>query len=79
MFSDQGLAQLLANGFYNPGVPNGLTLAQMDKDGDGKVSFEEFVGYYRLTAAQVLRAQPVQPDASNGAAVTEARCSNCST
>ena len=72
VFSDQGMSQLLANGFYNPGVPSGLTLVRMDKDGDGKVSFEEFVAYYNLTAAQVLRAQPVQPDATNGAAVTEA-------
>ena len=71
-FSDQGMVQLLANGFYNPGVPSGVTLARLDRDGDGKVSFEEFVAYYRLTRTQVLRAQPVQPDANNNAAVTEA-------
>jgi Ca2+-binding EF-hand superfamily protein len=72
VFSDQGMAQLLANGFYNPGAPSGLTLARMDEDGDGKVSFEEFIAYYTLTAAQVLHTQPVQPDVNNNATSTEA-------
>jgi Ca2+-binding EF-hand superfamily protein len=72
VFSDQGLNQLLANGFYQPGATAAPSLADMDKDGDGKVSFEEFVAYYRLTRTQVLRAQPVQPDVNNNAAVTEA-------
>jgi Ca2+-binding EF-hand superfamily protein len=72
VFSDQGLNQLLANGFYQPGATAMPTLPDMDKDGDGKVSFEEFVAYYRLTRTQVLRAQPVQPEANNNGAVTEA-------
>ncbi len=72
VFSDQGMTQLLANGFYQPASNAAPTLDRLDKDGDGKVSFEEFVGYYSMTAAQVLRAQPLQPDANNNAAVTEA-------
>jgi Ca2+-binding EF-hand superfamily protein len=72
VFSDQGMNQLLANGFYQPGTTAPPTPAQMDKDGDGKVSFDEFVAYYRLTGAQVLRAQPIQPEANNSTAVTEA-------
>src|SRR6266542_2042731 len=72
VFSDQGMAQLLQNGFYQPGNSSGVALARLDKDGDGKVSVEEFVAYYNLTAEQVLRAQPVQPDVNNNAAVTEA-------
>ncbi|WP_193376965.1 EF-hand domain-containing protein [Frigoriglobus tundricola] len=71
-FTEAGMAQLLANGFYQPGVPTGQPLLSMDKDGDGRVSFEEFVAYYNRTATQVLRAQPVQPDPNNGASVTEA-------
>lgn len=72
VFSDQGMTQLLANGFYQPGSTTNPTLSKLDKDGDAKVSFEEFVASYTLTAAQVLRAQPVQPDNTGGAAVTEA-------
>jgi Ca2+-binding EF-hand superfamily protein len=72
VFSDQGMTQLLANGFYQPGTSASPTLARLDRDGDGKVSFEEFVAYYKLTAQQVLRAQPVQPDNNGSAAVTEA-------
>ncbi len=71
-FTESGMGQLLANGFYQPGVPTGQTLQSMDKDEDGRVSFEEFVAYYNKSAAQVLRAQPAQPDANNSAAVTEA-------
>ncbi|MFM8270824.1 MAG: EF-hand domain-containing protein, partial [Gemmata sp.] len=48
------------------------TLKALDQDGDAKVTVEEFVAYYRLSAAQVLRAQPVQPDNAGNAAVTEA-------
>src|SRR5262249_9660470 len=43
-----------------------------DKDGDTKVSFEEFVAYYSTSSSQLLRAMPVQPDVGNNAAVTEA-------
>ncbi len=71
-FSDQGMSQLLANGFYQPGQTTSPTLARMDKDGDGKVTFEEFANSYSMTAAQIIRAQPMQPDYNNNAAVTEA-------
>jgi Ca2+-binding EF-hand superfamily protein len=71
-FSDQGLSQLLANGFYQPGAANAAKLADLDKDEDGKVSFEEFVASYPRTAAQLFRTQPAQPDFTNNAAVTEA-------
>jgi Ca2+-binding EF-hand superfamily protein len=72
VFSDQGMVQLLANGFYQPGGPSAPTLAKLDKDNDGKVSFEEFVGYYSLAGAQLIRSQPITPDNFQNAAVTEA-------
>lgn len=71
-FSDQGLTQLLQNGFYQPGQTASPNFARMDADGDGKVSFEEFANSYTQTAAQVVRAQPMQPDYNNNASVTEA-------
>lgn len=72
VFADQGLTQLLANGFYQPAANGAPALKDLDKDGDAKVSFEEFVAYYKLTAAQVIRPQPVQPDNYQSAAVTAA-------
>jgi Ca2+-binding EF-hand superfamily protein len=71
-FSDTGMAQLLANGFYQPGTANNAKLSELDKDGDGTVSFDEFVASYPRTTAQVFRTQAAQPDFSNNAAVTEA-------
>jgi Ca2+-binding EF-hand superfamily protein len=71
-FSDEGLTQLLAQGFYQPGSTGAPTLADADRDGDGGVSFEEYAAYYRKSRAQVMRLDPVQPDVNNNAAVTEA-------
>lgn len=70
-FSDQGMAQLLANGYYQPGAANAPRFADLDKNGDGKVSFEEFIASYPRTMTQLFRTLPVQPDNSNNAAVTE--------
>ncbi len=69
---EQGLAQLYINGFYQPGTSAAPSLAALDKDEDGKVSFEEMVAYYSRTGTQLFRPQPVQPDYSNNAPVTEA-------
>ena len=40
-FSDQGMSQLLANGYYQPGVANAPRFADLDRNGDGKVSFDD--------------------------------------
>ncbi|MBN9122696.1 MAG: EF-hand domain-containing protein [Planctomycetes bacterium] len=69
---DQGLNQLFISGFYPGGASVTPTLAKVDRDGDGQVSFEEFIAYYTISSAQLLRAMPVQPDLANGAAITEA-------
>ncbi|MBY0457598.1 MAG: EF-hand domain-containing protein, partial [Gemmataceae bacterium] len=72
MFSNAGLGQLLQNGLYQPTPNSAPTLKALDADGDGKVSFEEFVAYYKVAADQLLRPQPVMPDNAQNAAVTEA-------
>jgi Ca2+-binding EF-hand superfamily protein len=69
---DQGLNQLFVNGFYPGGANIAPTLAKLDKDGDAKVSFEEFVAYYTISSSQLLRAMPIHPDFANNTAVTEA-------
>lgn len=70
-FSDRGLVQLLQNGLYQPTAGNAPTLAQLDLDSDGKVSFEEFVTAYPLSTAQLVRAMPVQPNNYQNVTVTE--------
>jgi Ca2+-binding EF-hand superfamily protein len=68
VFTEQGMAQLLAGGLYQVGAANAPSLARLDKDGDGKVSFEEYVASF----TQLIRAMPVQFDTGNSAMVTEA-------
>jgi Ca2+-binding EF-hand superfamily protein len=70
-FTDQGLAQLLANGFYQPGQA-APAFGELDRDGDGRVSPEELAASYGRSAAQLLRPMPTQADVTNNAAVTEA-------
>lgn len=71
VFSDVGVTQLLANGFYQPTPNTAPTLAALDADKDGRVSPAEFMAYYARSTAQVLNAQPMQPDYTNNAPVTE--------
>jgi Ca2+-binding EF-hand superfamily protein len=71
VFSDTSAAGLVQNGFYQP-FPNDLpTLAWLDADGDGRVSFAEFAGYYRQAAAAAAQAFPPQPENPQNAAATE--------
>jgi Ca2+-binding EF-hand superfamily protein len=73
IFSDQALTLMLqsGNGFYQPTPGNRPTLARLDLNGDGVVSFAEFVAYYRNSVAQVLRTTPTTPENPADAAVTE--------
>ncbi len=59
VFSNTSVQQMLQNGnaFNRPNEP-GRTLADFDRDGDGKISFDEFVAYYAPSTAALLRVQP---------------------
>ena len=71
VFSDTSAAGLVQTGFYTP-YPNDLpTLAWLDADGDSRVSFAEFAGYYRQAAATASQAFPPQPQNPQNAAATE--------
>ena len=72
VFSDTGIVQMLQNGFYQPTPQDRPTLDKLDTDGDRKVSFDEFVTYYKTSTAQVLRPQPAMAENPYNAAVTEA-------
>ncbi|VTU01890.1 probable calmodulin : Uncharacterized protein OS=Singulisphaera acidiphila (strain ATCC BAA-1392 / DSM 18658 / VKM B-2454 / MOB10) GN=Sinac_3969 PE=4 SV=1: EF-hand_7: EF-hand_5: EF-hand_5: EF-hand_5: EF-hand_5 [Gemmataceae bacterium] len=72
VFSDTGLNQVLQGGFFQPTGQDRPTLARLDTDKDGKVSVEEYLAYYKVSAAGLSRPQPPQPDYTNGGAVTEA-------
>jgi Ca2+-binding EF-hand superfamily protein len=71
-FSDTGVVQMLQNGFYQPTPQDRPSVERLDTDGDQRVSFGEYVKYFKGSTAQVLRAQ--QPLAENpfNAATTEA-------
>lgn len=72
IFADSALTLMLknANGFYQP-YGDRPTLDLLDLNGDGQVSFAEFVAYYKKAAAQVLVATPTAPENPADAAVTE--------
>ena len=72
IFSDTGLTMMLQNGFYQPTPQDRPTLERLDLNGDQKVSFDEFVQYYKQARAQVLRTTSATPDNPTNAAATEA-------
>ena len=72
IFSDVGLSMMLQNGFYQPTPQDRPTLEKLDANGDGKVSFEEFVAYYKQSTTLVLRTTPPVPDNPTNSAATEA-------
>ena len=71
-FSDAGLVQILQNGFYQPTPQDRPSVERLDRDGDRRVSFNEYATYLKSSTAQVFRSQ--QPVAENpyNAATTEA-------
>ena len=59
VFSNTAVQQMLQNGnAFNRPNELGRTLADFDRDSDGKVSFDEFVAYYAPSANNLLRVQP---------------------
>lgn len=72
IFSDTGLMFMFQSGTYQPTPQDRPTLERLDLNGDGKVSFDEFVAYYKQAGAQVLRPQAATPENPNNAATTEA-------
>lgn len=71
VFSDTSAAGLLQNGYYTP-FPNDVpSLAFLDTDGDGRVSFAEFAGSYRQAAVAASQAFSAQPENQQNAAATE--------
>ena len=71
IFSDTGVTMMMQNGFYQPTPQDRPSLDRLDSDGDGKVSYAEYVAYYRGATALVLRGQPAVAENATGAAVTE--------
>jgi Ca2+-binding EF-hand superfamily protein len=70
-FGDTSATGLLLNGFYAP-FPNDIpSVGWLDTDGDNRVSFAEFAGYYRQAAEAASQAFPPQPENPQAAATTE--------
>jgi Ca2+-binding EF-hand superfamily protein len=72
IFSDGSLSNLFQSGFLTPTPQNRPTLAGLDTDGDGRVSFAEFAAYYKQSARQVLRVPPPVAQNAFDTQVTEA-------
>jgi len=72
IFSDMGINVMLQNGFYQPTPQDRPTLERLDTDKSGKVSYDEYLAYYKTATAGLLRPQPAMAENAGGAAVTEA-------
>jgi Ca2+-binding EF-hand superfamily protein len=58
-FSREGVARMIQTGFaYQRPDDAAKMFAELDKDGDGRVSFDEFAAYYAPAAARVISATP---------------------
>ncbi|MBX3397108.1 MAG: EF-hand domain-containing protein [Gemmataceae bacterium] len=62
IFSPKGLAGLLGGSYYHGAGDDGKTLADLDRDGDGRVSFAEFTAGYDEAAADLVRLRNVALD-----------------
>ena len=71
IFADTAMAPMMQTGFYQPSAGSEPTLAVLDLNKDGKVSFDEFAAYYRTSAGRVLQSLPTQPDNPNNTQATE--------
>ena len=72
VFSDSGLAELTRSGAYFPTPQDQPTLARLDRDGDRRVSFDEFAAYYKASSASLMRSLAPVPEDLNNTRVTEA-------
>ena len=62
-FSNVGVAQMLQTGFaYQRPDDAARAFADLDVDGDGRVSFDEFAAYYTPTAKQLQNVGGAQED-----------------
>ena len=59
LMSNRGMQRLLATGqtYLNPNE-TGRGLADFDRDGDGVISFDEFIAYFMPSSALLIRAAP---------------------
>jgi Ca2+-binding EF-hand superfamily protein len=64
IFSPKGLAGLLGGTYYHGAGDDGKSLADLDRDGDGRVSFAEFATGYDEAAADLVRLRSVALDDS---------------
>jgi len=57
-FTNAGVAQMLQSGFaYQRPDDAARMFADLDRDGDGRVSFDEFAAFYSQSAGRVISAQ----------------------
>lgn len=72
IFSDASLAQLMQTAYYAPNPSDLPSLAKLDTNRDGRVSFAEFAAYYKTSAARAVHAFPPMDENVANAQTTEA-------
>ncbi len=72
IFSDTSLAVLMQNSYYGPNPQDQPSINRLDQNGDRRVSFEEFIAYYRQSKSFLLKAQPPTRENNANAQMTEA-------
>jgi Ca2+-binding EF-hand superfamily protein len=70
IFPLDGMRQMFAGGQYYRSGGSTPTLESLDKDGDGRVSFPEFVHYYRDVVTDLVRARHMPGNAGGDDTIT---------
>ncbi len=72
ILSNAGMSLMLQNGVYQPTPQDRPTLERLDTDGDRKISFDEYVAYYKGATSHILRPQLQVNEDPYNTATTEA-------
>ncbi len=72
IFSDSGLNLLLLNGFFQITPNDRPSLERLDTNRDGRVSLEEYLSSYKISAASFVRPQVPMAENPLSAGTTEA-------
>lgn len=70
IFSSRGVTGLLAGTYFYRTPAGAQSFEELDRDGDGRVSFDEFAAYYQDAAADMVRPRFVPTQNDNDARLT---------
>ena len=71
IFPSDAFSVLFAGGFYSRTGSGPPSLELLDRDGDSRIAFPEFARYYRMVAADLVKARPYNGPNGNQDALTQ--------